>query len=290
MRSSLLLCPLTALLLTGVVSVTHAQAPNPASVPVVVGRPGHPPSQPPEDRGPQLDFSFHDLPLVEVIHQIQTEYQKTSGKHMNVMIPENLREVAATNRIDVELKQITVPEVLDLLGMASRRQYRTESYRNSSGQMVGAGSYGTSYSFKRVSSNEGTLTFLFVGEYPPLPIATAEKTVIPEESTPPRMVHFFSLEPFLDRFTVEDIITAVKTGWDLDGKKDRPTLKYHDETKLLVASGDSGQVEMIQLVLSNLGRQGPKPGRPIPPAAPSAPPGSAPTSPVPGVPPAPAKP
>ncbi|MBL9176286.1 MAG: hypothetical protein JNL10_22275 [Verrucomicrobiales bacterium] len=297
MRPSPLLQTLPALLLTGAVSFAHAQAPNPASVPVAVGRPGRAPGQapdqplgqPPEDRGPQLDFTFHNLPLVEVIHQIQTEYHKASGKHLNVMIPENLRDVAATNRIDVELKQITVPEVLDLLGMASQRPYRLDPIRTSSGQWVGGGTAVTSYIFQRISSNEGALTYLFSGQYPPMTSATAERTVSPVENSPPRTVFFFSLEPFLERNSVEDIITAVKTGWDLDGKKERPTLKYHDETKLLVASGDSSQVEMIQAVLANLGRQGPK-ARPVPPAAPPAAPGIAPTSPVPGVPPAPAKP
>jgi hypothetical protein len=284
MRPSLLLRTLPALLLTGAVSPVHAQAPNPESVPVVVGRPGRtpgqPPSQPQEDRGPQLDFTFHNLPLVEVIHQIQTEYHKASGKHLNIMIPENLRDVAATNRIDVELKQITVPEVLDLLGMASQRP-ANDPHPNSGLRL--AGGFTVGYSFRRVSSNEGTLTYLLVGQYPPpspSEPAAPQPPLAPVEPAPPRAVFFFSLDPYLERFTVEDIITAVKTGWDLDGKKERPTLKYHDQTKLLVASGDPFQVEMIKSVLANLGRSVSKPGMatrpppqpvPIDPAVPLAP-------------------
>ncbi|MFO1460787.1 MAG: hypothetical protein U1G08_15450 [Verrucomicrobiota bacterium] len=280
MRPSLLLCTLPALLLTGAVSFAHAQAPNPPPGPVAVVRPGQPLGQPPEDRGPQLDFTFHNLPLALVIHEIQTEYQKASGKHLNVMIPENLRDVAATNRIDVELKQITVPEVLDLLGMASQRSEKNPNPRLNP-QVITVG-----YTFRRVSSNEGTLTYLLVGQYPPPSFAEPEAPQLPPtpvEPAPPRTVFFFSLDPYLERFTVEDIITAVKTGWDLDGKKDRPTLKYHDQTKLLVASGDPFQVEMIKSVLANLGRSSSKPGtpsRPAPPAVPADP----------SVPPAPAKP
>lgn len=287
MRSSLLLRPLSALLLTGVVSTARAQVPT---SPPIEGRAGLPVEAPPalhraagavrtaptgqapEDRGPQLDFTFHNLPLVEVIQAIQTEYHKASGKHLNVMIPENLRDVAATNRIDVELKQITVPEVLDLLGMASQRPVR-DPYPNPGLRPAGGVPvYPTvGYSFRRVSSNEGALTYLLNGQYPPPSPVEPEAPQPPQapvEPAPPRAVFFFSLDPYLERFTVEDIITAVKTGWDLDGKKDRPTLKYHDQTKLLVASGDPSQVEMIKSVLANLGRSVSKPATPPTPAAP----------------------
>lgn len=291
MRTSLLLCTLTALLLTGALPTARAQvAPAPpGEVPPALHRAAGavrttPAGQAPEDRGPQLDFSFHNLPLVEVIHQIQTEYRNASGKHLNIMIPENLRDVAATNRIDVELKQITVPEVLDLLGMASQRSERSDKNPNSrlNTQVMTVG-----YTFRRVSSNEGTLTYLLVGQYPPPspvePEAPQPPPPVPAEPTPPRTVFFFSLEPYLERFTVDDIITAVKTGWDLDGKKDRPTLKYHEQTKLLVASGDPFQVEMIKSVLANLGRSASRSGTPSRPAPPSVPVD-------PNVPPAPAKP
>ena len=67
-----------------------------------------------------------------------------------------------------------------------------------------------------------------------------------------KYVSYFSLEPYLDHFKIEDITTAMKLGWELSGAKELPTMKFHEETKLLVVSGTQEQLTVVTQVLQNL--------------------------------------
>jgi hypothetical protein len=63
---------------------------------------------------------------------------------------------------------------------------------------------------------------------------------------------YFQLADYLDNFTIEDITTAIQTGWDLLGVQSKPRLKYHPETKLLIAVGQPDQLRSIDNVLEQL--------------------------------------
>jgi hypothetical protein len=61
------------------------------------------------------------------------------------------------------------------------------------------------------------------------------------------------LSPYLDRgFTVDDITTAIQTGWKMAGEMPTPELNYHKETKLLIAYGEPNKLQTIQQVLQTL--------------------------------------
>jgi hypothetical protein len=70
---------------------------------------------------------------------------------------------------------------------------------------------------------------------------------------------FYSLAPYLDRgFTVDDITTAIHTGWEMQAdsashpETSLPKLFFHKETKLLIAVGDVGNLQMIDQALNAL--------------------------------------
>jgi hypothetical protein len=52
--------------------------------------------------------------------------------------------------------------------------------------------------------------------------------------------------------TVDDITTAIQTGWKMLGENDTPTISFHKDTKLLIAVGEPSKLEMINAVLGAL--------------------------------------
>ena len=75
------------------------------------------------------------------------------------------------------------------------------------------------------------------------------------EGVPPPSgeTRFYSLAPYLRAdITVDDITTAIRTGWELRGVKAPPTLKFHQETQLLIAVGQPEELATIVDVLDVL--------------------------------------
>jgi hypothetical protein len=67
------------------------------------------------------------------------------------------------------------------------------------------------------------------------------------------------LSPYLDAgYKVEDITTAIKTAWDMLGIAQGPEMKYHKDTKLLIAVGEADKLQMIDEALGQLSRGSPK--------------------------------
>jgi hypothetical protein len=71
---------------------------------------------------------------------------------------------------------------------------------------------------------------------------------------------YYLLTPYLDQgLTVDDITTAVQTGWKMQGASDAVALSYHKETKLLIAVGDREHLRVIDAALATLGAPKAKP-------------------------------
>jgi hypothetical protein len=103
-----------------------------------------------------------------------------------------------------------------------------------------------------------------------------EKPVLPPAPPPHKVCRFYSLTPYLDRgATVDDITTAIETGWKMLGDTSPPTISFHKDTKLLIAVGEPSKLETIDAVLKAL--ETPR-QMPLPPGA------VLPTRPAPGVP------
>ena len=52
--------------------------------------------------------------------------------------------------------------------------------------------------------------------------------------------------------SVDDITTAIETGWKMLGETSPPTISFHKDTKLLIAVGDPSKLETIDAVLKAL--------------------------------------
>jgi hypothetical protein len=69
----------------------------------------------------------------------------------------------------------------------------------------------------------------------------------------PARTNFYSLAPYLrDGVTVDDITTAIRTAWEMRGDSPAPTIKFHQETQILIAVGHPEQLEAIDGVLGAL--------------------------------------
>jgi len=56
--------------------------------------------------------------------------------------------------------------------------------------------------------------------------------------------------------SVDDITTAIETGWKMLGETSPPTISFHKDTKLLIAVGEPSKLETIDAVLKAWSRRG----------------------------------
>lgn len=68
-----------------------------------------------------------------------------------------------------------------------------------------------------------------------------------------KVCRFYLLTPYLDKgLTVDDITTAIQTGWKMLGDQPVPSISYHKETKLLIAVGEPRYLSYIDDALKAL--------------------------------------
>jgi hypothetical protein len=168
--------------------------------------------------------------------QLVEAIQKAMGKPLNVIINKEDGDVAIP---PLKMNDVVMPQLFTALEATSRKVVEVSNPGfNSYSQMV------TSYGFKTDDNPvSDTSVWYFHVERPSLP------AVIPTKKT----CQFYSLSDYLDRgFTVDDITTAIQTGWKLSGEADPPELNYHKETKLLIAYGEPSKLMTIDRVLQTL--------------------------------------
>jgi hypothetical protein len=56
----------------------------------------------------------------------------------------------------------------------------------------------------------------------------------------------------LTAFQLDDINAAIRTAWEMSGKTSGPSLKFHKETKLLIAKGTEDELKLAMEVLKAL--------------------------------------
>ena len=101
----------------------------------------------------------------------------------------------------------------------------------------------TSYGFKTTGDpTENSIWYFHV-----------QRPSFPQLVSSGKVCRFFSLAPYLEHgFTVDDITTAIQTGWKMAKDSSPPELNYHKETKLLMAFGDPDELKTIDNVLQTL--------------------------------------
>jgi hypothetical protein len=231
------ICLAASLLALNLTPVFGQQAPG-QNPPVPTFLPGHYPSRPimsaPE--APALTKFNLDFPG-GTPKELVTAIEKAMGKPLNAIIPKEDEDLQMP---PLKMNDVVVSQLFAALKAASRKEVA-----------VSTGMFGSSYS-------------TFIGDYgfetadSPLSDTSiwyfrAEKPTLPPVVSTAKITKFYSLDDYLNRgFSVDDITTAIQTGWKMAGDTSPPELSYHKETKMLIAFGEPYKLQTIQEVLGAL--------------------------------------
>ncbi len=171
--------------------------------------------------------------------------EKATGKPLNVII---LGEDADAQLPPLKMNHVDVPQLFEALEAASQKVVSVV------GPYLGSLQYQqqrTGYSF---ITPPGTLSddsiWYFHVEKPSLPPAVSSE----------KICKFYPLSSYLESgLTVDDITTAIQTGWKMMNETSPPEISFHKETKLLIAVGEPDKLEVIDNVLKALQPQLPSP-------------------------------
>jgi len=157
---------------------------------------------------------------------------EATGKPVNVIVPSESENVEIPA---IKMTGVTVSGLFNALSMASRKTVRNGTDQSSFG-----------YVFDTRGQSDNPVWYFSVNR----PIE------------PANYCHFYQLSDFLQDYRIEDITTAIQTGWKLLGVKSPPQLKFHPETKLLIAVGHQEELVTIDMVLQELAKARPKAPKP----------------------------
>jgi len=239
--------PTRILLCTAFLTVSplaaFAQEPQPS-----VPGPGRPrPAQPARpEQSPELKHFNLDFPG-GTPGALAAAISKASTIHLNLIIPV---EYADTQIMPLKVEGVTVPDLFSAIQAASRREVPvvTSVSRNIGDQK--------SISFREVGITFKTQSTLVTDESvwsftSNRPTKEAQEILETANASQP-VCRYFQLAPYLLDHTVEDITTALQTGWKLLKVDPMPQLSFHEETKLLIAVGEEPYIGQIPKVLEQL--------------------------------------
>jgi hypothetical protein len=172
--------------------------------------------------------------------------EKAMGRPLNAIVPE---ELADTELPALKMNSVDVSQLFQALAAASRKSEAVvSSVGGYGGGLGGARNYqvvNTSCGFRAGSEGrqtDDTIWCFYV-----------DKPVLPAVSSSAEVCRFYSLAPYVDRgLSVDDITTAIETGWKMLGGSSMPAIKYHKDTKLLIAVGDPSKLEIVDAALKAL--------------------------------------
>ncbi len=190
----------------------------------------------PADKPPELTRFNLDFPG-GTPKELVAAIQKALGRPLNAIVPDEFSDVQLPA---LKMTSVNASQLFQALGEASRKI--------TPGAPPGApwvgGSYQTSYGFRQSpgSLSDDTIWYFYV-----------EKPASPPTPAVAKVCRFYQLTPYLDRhLTVDDITTAIETGWKMLGEPSPPTISFHKDTKLLIAVGEPGKLEIIDAALKAL--------------------------------------
>ena len=189
---------------------------------------------------PRFDIDFPGGNPNEFVAFIQESLKKVNEDfYINVIIPEDAKSEKLPA---LKMRNVDVSELFKALEMASTRQTLFPQ-----GGGMPPGMYGgmpmqqtPRYGFRTAGPITQRSIWFFYVEKTPSAIAS-------------RTVRYYQLAPYLTEFTMDDIGSAIEAGWNMLGEKHSTKLNFHQDTKLLIAVGEHGHLEMISSVLKELG-------------------------------------
>jgi len=176
--------------------------------------------------------------------QLVATIERAMGKPLNAIIPPEHTDVKLP---PLKMNNVDVDQLFKAIELTSlkREPYVTGTSNPGSRQVPSYSIMQTTSSFKTYGPPSDDCIWYFYVEKPVTPPIQA--------STPPKICRYFSLAPYLDRGqTVDDITTAIQTGWKMLGEDNVPKISVHKEAKFLIGVGEPGQLETIDAVLQAL--------------------------------------
>ena len=190
----------------------------------------------PQESSPKGALTKFDLDFPGGTPQeLVTAIQKSMGRPLNVIIPTAFSDIRMPSLM---MKHVDAAQLFKALGSASPTDI-TRPEARSPGEF-----FRTTYAFRTDGIPSDDSVWYFTGDFPP----RVEQTL--------RAARFFNLSPYLDQgLTVDDITTAIQTGWKMAGNSTGCEMSYHKETKLLIVVGNNLQVETVDSALQALMQQ-----------------------------------
>ena len=187
------------------------------------GRPGS--TAQPAGGGQQISWQKFDLDFRGgAPRELISAIERATSKQLNVIIPKDEEKIEIPS---MTFKSVTVPELFTALSMASQKQ-----------ELINGSFINSFYTFETQGHGEDAIFYFKSNKPRPLPV--------------PEYCKFYQLGEYLQNYSIEDITTAIQTGWKMLGVKSTPQLKFHPETKLLIAVGPVDQLRTINDVLQEL--------------------------------------
>lgn len=189
-----------------------------------------PPKPTPKEELPRFDFDFPGGSPQELVDALNKKLNGT----LNVIIPYQSQNITAPA---LKMRGVTVADIFQALERASIRVW----------------TFGSPDGNGRTSLTE--LFAFTTRDNPPKSNSIwsfhAERVGNPPEESETR---FYQLGRYLDDLKIDDIITAIQTGYKMQGSGPGPNLKFHPETKLLIAVGKSADFSLIDGILKELAK------------------------------------
>jgi hypothetical protein len=220
MKKFLLLFSLGSLMFLTPANAQDAVSNSNPSLPLYLDPQTGLPITPSQPNLPRFDLSFSGGTPKELVRAVEKE----TGQTLNAIIPKGSEDVKLP---ELHLKDVTMLELSEALKLSSeKRDFLGNNY---------------SCSFKTASVPTTNSIWVFYQGFPAHPPG------------PVRVCRFYQLAPYLaEGFKVEDITTAVETGWKMLGNSDSANVSYHKDTKLLIAVGDPDALTLVDQVLAKL--------------------------------------
>jgi hypothetical protein len=165
--------------------------------------------------------------------QLVAAIEKAMGKPLNAIIPD---EISQTKIPAIKVNNVDVPQLFNAVVNMSfvydnaapgmeRRVLSSYGFETKDGDI------------RRVSDD--AIWYFSVYEAPKQPAR--------------KYCQFYPLADYLDAgITVDDITTVIQSGWKMAGIQTAPELKYHKETKMLMAYGEIEEMKIVGEALQAL--------------------------------------
>lgn len=187
------------------------------------------PAQPSRPTLTKFDLDFPGGTPADLVAAIQ----KAMGRPLNAIIA---AEYANRRLPPVKVNQVDAQQLFDAMSNASASTVLVQVSWNNT----------TTY-------NSSDVRYGFIALNQPLTDDTIWTFYERGTAQLPNLSRFYLLTPYLDSgLTVDDITTAIQTGWRLQGNAAPPKLSFHKETKLLIAVGNPNELETIDSALKAL--------------------------------------